>query len=103
MADIQALRTFVGKELNAGTWKLTGPLTHDEIRILATQWMPELRFHEDEHFHPISYKDLLRLRDDQTLAGPYYLKTVSDSQPPRPTTTHPPVFFKSEEEKVSLN
>jgi hypothetical protein len=51
MADLQALRDFAATH----GFGLTHPLTHDQVIILAEYWLPEIRFHPDERFHPISF------------------------------------------------
>ena len=37
----------------------TGPLTHDQVVALANAWLPEVRFHERERFHPVDLPALL--------------------------------------------
>ena len=40
---------------------LTGLLTHDQVVQLAEAWLPEVRFHEKERFHPVDLEALFRL------------------------------------------
>ncbi|MFN0167936.1 MAG: hypothetical protein ACKV22_16040 [Bryobacteraceae bacterium] len=95
--DLNSLRAFAGNEFN-----LTGPLAHDEVHTLAVEWMPEIRFHEKENFHSISYAELLGLRDSGD-ANIVWLKTVSATNPEIPSREKPPVLFESEEHKVALD
>ena len=96
MADIDMLRAFAASQ----TFGVTGPLTHDEVHALALEWMPEIRFHEDENFHCISYGEFLGLRAGNVRKEDY-LETVSASDPRISTTSRPPVFFESENRKIS--
>jgi hypothetical protein len=34
-------------------YNLTGRLTHEKVLVLASDWLPEIRFHEKERFHPL--------------------------------------------------
>jgi hypothetical protein len=52
--------------VNAGLAKdrlfnLTGGMTHDQVAQLARDWLPEIRFHEEERFHPIDLERLLKI------------------------------------------
>jgi hypothetical protein len=98
MFDVNALRGFGAAEIK----KLTWPLTYDEVEVLAAEWMPELRFDEDENFHPISYGQLLALRTAQ-IRREDFLRTVTAAEPHRPSSAKPPVFFQSEDDKISLD
>ena len=49
MADLDDLTSFA---LERGL-DLTNPLTHEQVEALAEAWVPEIRFHEDERFHPV--------------------------------------------------
>jgi hypothetical protein len=98
MADISKLRAFA-RNNNFG---ITGPLTHNEVHALAVEWMPEMRFHEDENFHCISYGDLLGLRD-RDVRREDYLNTVSASNPAISLSSKPPVFFESEAHKLKVD
>ncbi len=40
---------------------LTGPLSHDQVVALANAWFPEVRFHEDDRFHPVDLPALLTI------------------------------------------
>jgi hypothetical protein len=42
-------------------FNLTGRMTHEQVRQLATDWLPEIRFHEDERFHPIDLERLFKI------------------------------------------
>lgn len=60
MADLQALRDFAA----AHGFQLTNPLTHEQVVILAEYWLPEVRFHPDERFHPISIDERIDMVED---------------------------------------
>jgi hypothetical protein len=64
--------------------------------------MPEMRFHEDENFHCISYGAVLDLKN-QNVRHEDYLKTVSATNPNLSTTNRPPVFFESEGHKLQVD
>jgi hypothetical protein len=40
---------------------LTRPLSHAQVVALANAWFPEIRFHENERFHPVDLPGLLRI------------------------------------------
>jgi hypothetical protein len=40
---------------------LTQPLRHAHVVALAKAWLPEIRFHENERFHPVDLPGLLRI------------------------------------------
>jgi hypothetical protein len=55
MADLQLLRTFA-RGLN---FNLTGTLSHaTHVTALAARWLPIIRFHEEERFHPVGIDGL---------------------------------------------
>lgn len=43
------------------SFNLTGGMTHEDVQLLAEEWLPEIRFHEDERFHPIDLKRLFKI------------------------------------------
>ena len=53
MADLPKLRDFAADN----DFGLTAPLTAKQARELAEYWLPDLNFHEDERFHPITLSD----------------------------------------------
>lgn len=58
MADLPALQRFASDQ----SFDLTKPLNHeDHVGKLAAHWLPEMRFHEDEWFHPISLEEALSM------------------------------------------
>jgi hypothetical protein len=42
-------------------FNLTGGMTHDQVSQLAADWLPEIRFHEDERFHPVDLERLFKV------------------------------------------
>jgi hypothetical protein len=50
MTDLQGLRDFAAQH----EFGLTYPLTHAQVEILATYWQPDVAFHPDERYRPIS-------------------------------------------------
>lgn len=57
MADLQATSDLARRiGLN-----YTGRLTHTQAAALAEAWRPEVRFHEDERFHPVDINGLFEL------------------------------------------
>lgn len=54
MADLPRLRQFAADH----DFGLTEPLTAAQVRTLARYWLPDLHFHEDERFHPITLADV---------------------------------------------
>lgn len=55
MADLAAMRAFN----SAQGPNLTGTLRHDaHVMPLAERWLPLIRFHEDERFHPVGLDGL---------------------------------------------
>ncbi len=40
---------------------LTGLLTHNQVEQLARAWLPEIRFHEQELYHPINLRDYFEI------------------------------------------
>jgi hypothetical protein len=57
MPDLDALTAFA----NERGHNLTGPLRHDQVVALAEAWLPEIRFHEKERFHPVHLRALLEI------------------------------------------
>lgn len=57
MADLQALQQFAADN----GFDLTRPLTHAQVGLLARYWAPEMRFHEDERFHPIALDEVVSM------------------------------------------
>lgn len=45
-------------------FNLTGPLPHDTVVQLAELWLPEIRFHELERFHPVDLERLFKVPVD---------------------------------------
>jgi len=54
VADLETLKEFAANN-NFG---LTSPLTHDQVKLLAEHWLPEMRFYEEEKFHPIAMDEI---------------------------------------------
>ena len=54
MADLQGLRGFAAEH----DFGLTAPLTNAQVRRLAEYWLPQMRFHWDERFHPVTLDDM---------------------------------------------
>jgi hypothetical protein len=42
-------------------FNLTGQLSHEQVMQLAELWLPEIRFHEEERFHPIDLERLFKV------------------------------------------
>lgn len=42
-------------------FNLTGAMTHAQVQQLAADWLPEIRFHEDERFHPVDIERLFKI------------------------------------------
>ena len=42
-------------------FNLTGTLPDDKVRQLAEDWLPEIRFHEEERFHPVGLERLFKI------------------------------------------
>jgi hypothetical protein len=42
-------------------FNLTGGMTHAQVQQLAADWLPEIRFHEDERFHPVDIERLFKV------------------------------------------
>ena len=42
-------------------FNLTGRLTHVQVQQLTEDWLPEIRFHEEERFHPIDLERLFKV------------------------------------------
>ena len=40
---------------------LTGSLSHDQVTQLAEAWLPQIRFHEKELYHPINLRDYFEI------------------------------------------
>jgi hypothetical protein len=57
MANLDELIRFAEDH----NFNLTGALTHEDVESLARFWLPEIRFHELERFHPIQLGDFLTL------------------------------------------
>ena len=49
-------------------FNLTGQLSHERVTQLAELWLPEIRFHEEERFHPIDLERLFKV-PVEVLAG----------------------------------
>src|SRR5262245_17325125 len=60
MADDFSLQANAERALQLGL-NLTGPLRHDQVIQLAGAWLPQIRFHEKERFHPIDLAGLFAL------------------------------------------
>ncbi len=60
MADLPGLRDFAASQ----GLDLTAPLSHAEVVSLAEHWLPEVRFFEDERFHPISLDAVIGMVED---------------------------------------
>lgn len=54
MANLDALTKFASEHQH----NLTGPLKHKQVEQLAAAWLPRIRFHENERFHPIPLTSL---------------------------------------------
>ncbi len=50
--EIKMIATAIQNDLN-----LTGSLSHDQVVQLANTWLPQIRFHEKELYHPINLRD----------------------------------------------
>ena len=59
MADLARLQQFA-EEHGFG---LTAPLSHKQVDELARYWLPEMFFHWDERFHPITLDDMFAMVD----------------------------------------
>jgi hypothetical protein len=59
VANLPRLKEFAA-ENNFG---LTNPLTHEQVKLLAAHWLPEMRFYEEEKFHPISMDETFTMVD----------------------------------------
>jgi len=59
MPDLNALEAFATERRH----NLTGPVRHDQVVALADAWLPEIRFHEGERFHPVDLPALLEIPD----------------------------------------
>lgn len=57
MPDLEDLAAFAAERGH----NLTRPLRHDQVVALASAWFPEVRFHEDERFHPVDLPALLTI------------------------------------------
>ena len=42
-------------------FNLTGQMTHAQVQQLAADWLPEIRFHEDERFQPVDIERLFKV------------------------------------------
>ncbi|WP_420460384.1 hypothetical protein [Neolewinella sp.] len=51
-------------------FNLTGSLSHEQVELLAKAWLPEIRFHEKEKYHPISLNDYFVLPGSGFAARP---------------------------------
>ncbi len=40
---------------------LTGSLSHEQVDLLAKAWLPQIRFHEKELYHPINFRDYFEI------------------------------------------
>jgi hypothetical protein len=97
LADIAQLRQFA----RTRGFGVTGPLAQVEVEVLAREWMPEMRFHENENFHCISYGTFLRLRNEQVRSSDW-LEALNPSDPRLTIHVSPPVFFESQDRKVPV-
>jgi hypothetical protein len=59
MANIPRLQEFATEN----DFGLTSPLAHELVKKLVEHWLPEMRFHEDEKFHPISIDENFTMID----------------------------------------
>ena len=66
MADLQALQQFAADN----GFDLTRPLTHAQADLLARYWAPDMRFHEDERFHPIALDEVVSMVETHFAALP---------------------------------
>ena len=57
MADLRALQDFA----QSHGFGLTAPLRNAQVTVLAENWLPEVFFHEDERFHPISLDEVFSM------------------------------------------
>jgi hypothetical protein len=57
VADLSALQRFAAQN----GFGMTAPLTHRQVVELAQYWLPEMRFYEDERFHPITLDDAVSM------------------------------------------
>lgn len=64
--DIAALQSFA----NINQFDLTQPLNNRQVQLLARQWLPEMRFYEDERYHPISLREMVEMVESQFAALP---------------------------------
>jgi hypothetical protein len=55
MADLDDFTAFA----RAHSLDLTKPLSHEQVVALAEAWIPEIRFHELERFHPVDLSAML--------------------------------------------
>ena len=60
MADLRTLQQFAADH----GFGLTAPLTHAQVVRLAEYWLPEMRFHWDERFHPVTLDDIFAMVED---------------------------------------
>jgi len=54
VADLQGLQAFADEH----DFGLTAPLSHAQVRRLAEDWLPQVRFYWDERFHPVTLDDM---------------------------------------------
>ena len=66
MADLQGLRGFADEH----DFGLTAPLTNAQVRRLAEYWLPQMRFHWDERFHPVTLDDMFGMVEGTFAALP---------------------------------
>lgn len=59
--NIDALQKFASEN----NFDLTAPLSNDQVTLLAKHWLPQIRFYEDERFHPIGLNEALSMVDAQ--------------------------------------
>lgn len=57
MPDLEALERFASDHHH----NLTGALLHSQVVTLAEAWLPEIRFHERERFHPLDLPALVEI------------------------------------------
>ena len=61
MPDLSALSEFADERSH----NLTGELRDSQVVALARVWVPEIRFHEKERFHPVDLPALLTVPSER--------------------------------------
>jgi len=69
MANLDAIIGFASDH----QFNLTGSLSNEDVQRIAKEWLPEIRFHESDYFHPISLEDLLN-------KAPEVFQSLSESE-----------------------